>query len=580
MRQNIDVSFDNRTGQLVLDCPFHMNTIVKSLPVRRWDKRRRQWVAPPIWRNVAMIKDFDHYFSPDQDSQAVITTVLSARDQAISKRDFPADHTFKQPPFIFQAEALKRSHGVPFGFFMDMGTGKSKTLIDRMSAYFNEGLIDRVLIVCLKSARQVWPRELEKHCPLDYSVHLLKNDTQFHKWMSEKPTFPWFVVGVETFSQGSVWQTAVDFVRGGKSGFAIDEAHTVINSTSIRSKRLYEISMACPRETRSVLTGTPITSGAENFFGLFRMLDPEILGFPDFYSFESRYAIKGGYENRQIVSYQNLEELYSLIRPYMYQITKAEALPHLPPKLYERRVVDMATEQRRLYLQMKKDEFYQTDIGTMSTEVILTKMLRLQQIANGYAAVFPGGDISKKPVLNPIGKRNPKIDAVIDISREVSGGMIVWCIYRRELSDIAAALREEYGENAVVVYHGLEKGYTEDDRIAAVDSFQNDPECRFFVGTVQAGSLGLTLTFGTTVVYFANTFALNDRKQSEDRAHREGQQNAVTYIDLISAGTIDSLVLRAVKKKISIAEIVRQSLKDNPKSKLVDFNFDNSEAPF
>ena len=579
MRQSIDVTVDPKTGMLLLDCPYHLNALVKSLPVRRWNKRKRMWVAPAIWRNIEMLRSVG-LFSLDEDATQLMTTVLSAREQSIEHVGFPTEYKPIHDPFQFQIDVLNKSHGLPFGFFMDMGTGKSKVTIDRMTAYFRAGTIDRVFVACLKSARQVWPRELKKHCAEEYSVHLLNTLPQYNHWIEDGKPFKWFIIGVETFSQGSKWETAIDFVRRGPCGFAIDEAHTIMNSTSTRSKRLYDISMSCPRETRSILTGTPITKGPENFFGLFKMLDPEILGFPDPYSFENRYAIKGGFENRMIVAYQNLDELYMLIRANMYQITKLEALPHLPEKLYEIRNIEMSKEQRALYTQMKKDEFYSLDMGTMSTDMILTKMLRLQQIANGYAAVYPDGDISKKVILTKIGKNNPKIQAVLDISEEVSGGMIVWCVYRQELKDIAQALSDRYGPESVRVYHGLDAKmkYTEADRIEAVDAFQDDPECRFFVGTVQSGSLGLTLTFGTTVVYFANTFALNDRKQSEDRAHREGQKNAVTYIDLIMDKSIDSLVLRAVRSKITLAEVVRKALRDNPTDPFA-IEYEN-DAPF
>lgn len=562
MRQSIRITLDDKTGMMRIECPYEMNMLVKAMPVRRWNKRKRAWIAPLIWRNIHYMSQMP-VFQPDDEAAAAMAEVMKKRQETLPICPFPKDFNFVYEPFVFQQEINDKSYGRPFAIFADMGTGKSKMTIDRMSAYYLEGKIDQAIVVCLKSARHVWPTELKKHSPIPYSAHLLNTPFQYQKWMAEaKPEeLKWLVMGVETFSQGKKWEYSIDYVRRGRTGFAIDEAHTISNSKTIRSGRIKDVSMACVYETRTVLTGTPITKGPDNFFGIFLVLDPDILGFPDYYSFAQRYVMMGGYEGREIIGYQNMDELFSLISPYAYQITKEEALPHLPEKLYEELQIPMTKKQKQFYDQMKKHEFYETDVGSMTSTVILTKMLRLQQIANGYTAVYPDGDITKDVILTPIEGGNPKIDAVLEIARETSGKVIIWCTYRRELRDIYDALEKEYGVGSCVRYHGLEKGYTEDDRAEEANKFQEDDRVKFFVATVQSGSLGLTLTKATTVVYFSNTFSIIDRKQSEDRAHREGQKNAVTYIDLQMEGSIDALVTRALREKRSIAEAVRQSLK-------------------
>lgn len=563
MHQSISIELDEKTGMMVISCPFHMNMMVKAMPVRRWNKSRKVWMAPLVWRNIEFIHD-NFGFEPDDEAAEAMAAVMAKRMEKRPLCNFPVDYVPVLPHFGFQKEILDLSYGRPFAIFADMGTGKTKMTIDRMTALHMEGKIDRVLIICLKSARHVWPRELGIHSTIPYSCHLSKTKPQYNAWVNGRQEgLKWLVMGVETFSQGSFWEISIDYLRRSPTGFAIDEAHTISNSKTIRSKRLHDVSMACLYESRTVLTGTPITKGPENFFGIFKILDPDILGFPDIYSFEQRYVIKGGFENRQIVSYQNMQELFGLLQGSIYQITKKEALPHLPEKLYQERVVDMTKEQRSFYNQMKKNEFYETDEGSMTSTMILTKMLRLQQICNGYVASYPDGDISKKVILTPITGMNPKIQAILDIASEVSGKMIVWCVYRQELEDIITALDKEYGAGSCIKYHGLSTKYKEEERNKAQDIFQTDPSVRFFVSTVQSGSLGLTLTEATTTVYFANTFSIVDRKQSEDRNHRSGQTNAVLYIDIQMDKSIDALVTSALRQKHSIAEAVRQSLKEH-----------------
>jgi len=86
---------------------------------------------------------------------------------------------------------------------------------------------------------------------------------------------------------------------------------------------------------------------------------------------------------------------------------------------------------------------------------------------------------------------------------------------------------------------------------------------RFFVGQPKTGGYGITLTAANTVIYYSNSYDLEIRLQSEDRAHRIGQSNKVTYIDLVSPGTIDEKILGALRSKIDIAgQVLGEDVQD------------------
>jgi len=129
---------------------------------------------------------------------------------------------------------------------------------------------------------------------------------------------------------------------------------------------------------------------------------------------------------------------------------------------------------------------------------------------------------------------------------------IIFCHYRHSILQVVAALEAEFGPGCCVTYYG---GTSDDDRREAVRSFQDVRGARFFVGN-SAAAYGLTLTRASTVVYYANTYNLEIRQQSEDRAHRIGQTKAVTYIDLVSPGTVDEHILKALLTKQSFAKMV------------------------
>ena len=81
-------------------------------------------------------------------------------------------------------------------------------------------------------------------------------------------------------------------------------------------------------------------------------------------------------------------------------------------------------------------------------------------------------------------------------------------------------------------------------------------ELRFFIGQPKTGGYGITLNAASTVVYYSNSYDLESRLQSEDRAHRIGQKKSVTYVDLISPGTIDEKIVEALRNKINLADQV------------------------
>jgi SNF2 family DNA or RNA helicase len=146
------------------------------------------------------------------------------------------------------------------------------------------------------------------------------------------------------------------------------------------------------------------------------------------------------------------------------------------------------------------------------------------------------------------------VTELLSVIEETSGKAIIWSGYRHDIESIKLALQKEYGMAAVGTYYG---DTDDEERRRVVREFQDpDSELRFFVGNPRTGGYGLTLTAASTVVYFSNSFDLEVRLQSEDRAHRIGQTKSVTYVDLFVPGTIDEKIVKALRAKIDIANEV------------------------
>ena len=186
-----------------------------------------------------------------------------------------------------------------------------------------------------------------------------------------------------------------------------------------------------------------------------------------------------------------------------------------------------------------------------TTVTVLTQLMRLHQITCGH---FTADDGSTQNI------KSNRITELMNVLEEVEGKAIIWANYQKDMHEIKKTIEKEYGEGSVVDYYGLTP---QEDRQPNIKKFQENPECRFFIGTPQTGGYGITLTQANTVVYYSNGYDLEKRLQSEDRAHRIGQKKSVTYVDLISEQTVDEKIVKALRKKINIAsEVLGEELRD------------------
>jgi len=305
------------------------------------------------------------------------------------------------------------------------------------------------------------------------------------------------------------------------------------------------------------LTGSPVTKSPMDIYSQCEFLRPGLLGYDSYYAFQGRYAVvqkktMGQSAFQQIVGYRNLDELTDKIDMFSYRVLKKDCLD-LPDKMYTVRYVGLTPEQRDMYNQIRQNAMVMLDSGEMSTApAVITQMLRLQQIMSGHLKT-DDDEMLYFPSL--------RMDALKEILDEHEGKAIIWSRFRYDIQQITRTLNETFGDGCAAAYYG---DTSDDDRNNIVKNFQ-DPNhpLRFFVGNPATAGYGLTLTEANLVVYYANDFNLETRIQSEDRAHRIGQKNNVTYIDLITEGTIDEKIVQSLRDKINIgAKVLGEEAKE------------------
>jgi SNF2 family DNA or RNA helicase len=324
----------------------------------------------------------------------------------------------------------------------------------------------------------------------------------------------------------------------------IDESTTIKTPTSARSKSTEKVGRGA--RFKRIATGSPVTKSPMDLYQQCAFLSPNCLNAASYYSFQARYAVViersvATHTFKQVVGYRRLDELKEKLDRFSFRVTKEECLD-LPDKLYVKREVDLTDEQKRAYLQMKSMALSQFEGGVTSTVNALTQLMRLHQIVCGHVKL-DSGEVIELP--------NNRIGELMSVVEETDGTIIIWANYRHDIEAIKLALSKEYGMNSVGMYYG---DTDDDERKRVLEEFQKpNSEMRFFVGNPSTGGYGLTLTAAHTMVYYSNSFDLEKRLQSEDRAHRIGQTKNVTYIDLIAVGTIDEKIVKALRDKIDIA---------------------------
>ncbi len=464
-------------------------------------------------------------------------------------------YPFKTRPYAHQRKAWELSREKDeFALFMDMGTGKSKVIIDTIAWLYDKGRIDSALIVAPKGVYQNWIRnEIPTHLP-DHIV------TQQAAWYSspkkdqEKaikniltPTHDLriFVMNVEAFSTSKGVKFAESFMRcAGKCMMIVDESTTIKSPKASRTKSIIRIGIQA--KYRRILTGEPVTRSPLDLYTQFQFLNPVCLGFSSYYSFRNRYSImidmKAGTRTfKKVVGFQRLDELANQIKSFCYRIKKEDCLD-LPPKTYVYRDIELTPEQKKVYKSISDNAIAFLDGKVLSVDNALTALLRLHQVTCGHYT-SDDDEIVEVP--------NNRIAELLQVLEEGPDKVIIWATYIQDIMAITKAIRKEYGDESIVQYYGA---VSVDERNEAIERFQKDPDTRFFVGNPQTGSMGITLTAASAVVYYSNSYNLEHRLQSEDRAHRIGQDKNVLYVDLRCKGTVDEKIIKALKSKKNIAQ--------------------------
>ena len=443
-----------------------------------------------------------------------------------------------------------------FAYFMEMGTGKSKVLIDNISMLYDKGKINGALIIAPKGVYKNW---YDSEIPTHLTNHVQKKvvlwQALINKKQEEKLSVLFkpdtdlhiLIMNVEAFSTKKGLDFAAKFLSCHETLVAVDESTTIKNPGAKRTKNILRLSRLS--KYRRILTGSPVTKSPLDLYTQCHFLDPYLLEHQSYYSFRTRYALMktanfGGRSVNIVIGYRNLDELSEKLKPFSYRVLKDDCLD-LPKKTFMKRIIQMTPEQNKVYQQMKKMALAELNGKVTTTMNVVTQLMRMQQITCGH---FKADDGTTQEI------KNNRITELVDVVDEIQGKVVIWAHWRNDIETIVKHLKEEYGDNSVVTYYG---DTTTEERQEAIKKMQDpNSSVRFLVGTPQTGGYGITLTGASTMIYYSNGYDLEKRQQSEARIDRIGQKKPMTYIDIIAEDTVDEKIVKSLRKKVNIAKQV------------------------
>lgn len=532
---------------------------IRQVPGMRWHAGDiRAWRAPRDLDTLAALKLHFPYARFDPQIKLWEEGVLNQAAMNLDMKDGPAvirtphalwiDNEAGSRPWAHQVKAFNLMHANhTYALGAGVGTGKTRTCIELIAEHKRRTGSVKVLVVCPLSVCGGWKKQAARYSE-DLRVEILVGDKGERMLALEKEADIYVInyAGLRTLGEISKRRVVSNLLATKKWDMVfLDESHNVKNHTADQSKHAVFIGQRAAR--RYILTGTLIANKPFDCYGQFFFMDPGILG-QNYVAFQSRYAImatKG--KARFPVRFINLEDLSRRIAPWYFRVTSDECMD-LPEETSEIRYAEFAPESRRIYKELARELVAELKGGEyVQAPIVLTKLLRFQQITAGFVRTASGVDME-------VGQRE-KAKTLLEIIEQAERKVVVWCKFHKEIDIVRETL-----DNAGIGFVSLTGADSQQERQEAIENFQKDERVKVFVGNVLAGGEGVDglQNVANVCVFMTNDHSLKTRIQAKGRVHRGGQQHKVTYIDVVVADTIDEKMLAALESKQDIADIINQ----------------------
>lgn len=420
--------------------------------------------------------------------------------------------------------------------FDEQGLGKSKQVIDALSAEIAAGSIDASLIVCPNGLKSNWAQEVAKFSTVPYAVFGSGQAARRVAFRSLRAGF--YIINYEALDAELASLKAL--MRFKRVAMVLDESHRIKTPGAKTTRAVLALRAFAKR--RYILSGTPVANKPEDLWAQMLFLDDGHSLGASFEAFKKAYKTSGG-------GYKNLEELRSRISDRSLRRTKATSLD-LPPKHYRRVGVRLDGVQGEMYARMRDElaiwvRSMTGDEMLERADAVLARLVRLAQLASNPWLVDKS--------FNETPAKFRALDTLIE---EYTGGdadkkLLVWSSFVPNIK----LLRERYAHLSPVCIYGEIDAEARDE---AVSAFKNNAGTRLLIANPAAAREGLTLTEASVAIYVDRTFNLVDYLQSQDRIHRISQKQECDIVLLLAEGTVDELIDFSLEQKHRLARFAQR----------------------
>ena len=459
---------------------------------------------------------------------------------------------FKTEQLTHQKLIYDKTKNEPFwAYFLDMGTGKTKLTLDVIYYQYAVNNLRYLIILCNRGCYLNFEDQFKEHYSGEYIIGVYSSSSNkkqldlvdYILQGGNKDKLNVLLCTINTLSSKDKTLRLINFAKKYGAGCVIDESSSIKNPKALMTKGAIFLGKHCT--FRRVLTGSPCDNSPLNVWSQFEFLQPGCLGFENYYVFRSRYAILFPFSigTKGVINivkgYRDMDDLRLRMSKYASFVSKQECVD-LPEKIYTTRYITLTTEQKEAYDNIKHNLIHNTDKGICATQYIISQIVKLRQICNGFLVL----NNSKVEVF-----KNDKINILNEISGELDNG-IIWCEYVRQIKTVYDIFKND----RAFCYYGVS---TTAEREFIKNNCNSD-KIKWIISNPQSGGYGNNWAKFHNVIYLSSGFDLEKRRQSEDRCHRLGQKHNVTYIDIVAKNTIEEKILNVLKKKkeLSLSLIV------------------------
>ncbi len=432
----------------------------------------------------------------------------------------------------------------------DVGTGKTRTTIEAIRQLCNRyGQVLNGLILCPLIVCENWKREFRRWSKpaLAEQVVVLTGSEKKRIETFALSNTKIIIMNHEGILMKTLWKAlsacAWDFL-------VVDESHRFKNPISKRTKGLIPLAAKTPHKI--LLTGTPVLQNVIDLQPQLRLID-ETLVPKNWYEFRAKYCQDLNAGMPKHIHFPNwqprkerIAELTAIVNKVSHKADKKEVLRDLPPLVRQTVFVELNGSTKKIYREMEQDFITCCGDQVMHADLVLTKLIRLQQITAG---IFKGDDGKESSLPTP------KLSALKELLEEIAyrHKTIIWTNFVHTYSDIASVCAML--ELPFVIIRGNQ---SPQERQQAVDAFQEDPNIRVCIANQSAGGIGINLQAASCMIYYSKSFALEHDLQSEARCFRGGSEihEKILRIDILAKDTIDEDIHEALSDKLQLANLI------------------------